>query len=1083
MEYSFSEIETKWRKAWADTNVYKVRNDSTKPKCYVLDMFPYPSGEGLHVGHPLGYIASDIYARYKRHKGFNVLHPMGYDSFGLPAEQYAIQTGVHPSKTIEKAIATYRSQLDQIGLSFDWSREVRTSDSSYYKWTQHIFRMMFDHYFDTEAQMAKPISELVERFEVEGTNVAAHNSLEKHLSAEEWKSLSAKERDEVLMNFRLMYRKVSFVNWCEALGTVLANDEVKDGVSERGGHPVVQKPMMQWSMRITAYGQRLLDGLDTVEFSEAIKTQQRNWIGRSEGAKVNFKVAGHDAETIEIFTTRPDTMFGATFMVLCPEHDLIDKLTTPEQRLAVDVYLEYTGKRSERDRQAEVKNVTGVFTGAFAKNPFSGKDIPIWISEYVLAGYGTGAIMAVPAHDERDNRFAKHFGLDIIQVIQQPEGASIEEKVGKMMNSGSKDGLKVIGNNLYPIINEIPTTYDIVTKNSGNLALDFFNKNKSKSFGTVETISSKSEQHIEKITIKTFQNDNQAVQFIVLCPDDNLVDKITTTEKKQAVINYKKGIALDRQSMPDVFTGAYAINRLNGDQIPIWISQDVLLDSSPQGSQKVNAISLNGLEVKEAISKILGEIESRNIGIRKVNYKLRDANFSRQRYWGEPFPIYYDKDGVAYTDYELPVVLPVLDNYKPTEDGKAPLARATDWVNSHADCTREIDTMPGFAGSSWYFLRYMDPQNAEEFASQKAINYWQQVDLYVGGAEHAVGHLLYSRTWHKFLKDKGLVPTEEPFKKLVNQGMIQGVIESICLLKDSKKFVSAEVAKALPKESYALMPVHVAFVKNYGSEHSHLDAEGIEKFKQWRQDYASSVFETNADGKLVTVSEVGKMSKRYFNVINPDDVIAEYGADCFRLYEMFLGPLEQSKPWDTNGIEGCHRFLRKMWGLYFNDGKFLVTEEKPSPEALKALHTCIKKIGADIEALSLNTCVSAFMICVNELARLNARNKEVLLPLAVLVSPFAPFMAEELWHLSGGEGTVFDQAYPMHNDSYLVETSFVYPICVNGKRRTELTFEANADKASIMATVMQNEVVLKWLEGATPKNIIVVPNKMVNIVY
>lgn len=931
MNYNPQDIEPKWRKYWQDNQTYRVENGGSKPKYYVLDMFPYPSGSGLHVGHPLGYVASDIFARYKRLKGFNVLHPMGYDAFGLPAEQYAMQTGVHPVVTTEKAIATYRGQLDNLGLSFDWSREVRTCDSSYYKFTQEIFLLLFQAYYDNDSNKAEPIDKLTTIFSEEGNaNIKAASSQETVFTAAEWLAFTPKEQDDILMNYRLAYRKVAFVNWCEELGTVLANDEIKDGVSERGGYPVIQKPMLQWALRITAYGERLLTGLDTVQFSEALKTQQRNWIGKSEGALINFKV---NDNTITVFTTRPDTIFGSTFMVLAPEHDLVANITSAEQKAEVEKYLAYVNTRTERDRQTD-KRITGAWTGAYAINPFNGAQIPVWISEYVLAGYGTGAIMGVPAHDERDERFAKHFQLPIIKVIEQPEGASIEDKSGIMINS------------------------DL----------------------------------------------------------------------------------------------------------------------------------LNGLDCKTAIAKILDEIESRQFGERKVNFRLRDANFSRQRYWGEPFPVAYDADGVTHIDTVLPVELPELQNYTPTADGKAPLARATEWLTTPEGWTRETDTMPGFAGSSWYFLRYMDAQNPNELVSAEAVNYWQDVDLYVGGSEHAVGHLLYSRFWHKVLFDFGRVPTEEPFKRLVNQGMIQGVIEYMCLKKDKTAdgkayFISADLEAAKDRENIALIPVHIDFVKYQGESYTYLDADGIAQFKAWRPDYADAIIETNAEGRFVTISEVGKMSKRYFNVVNPDDVVAEYGADAFRMYEMFLGPLEMSKPWDTRNIKGVFRFLQGFWNLYFDkDGNFTIHDEAPSRDELKVLHTAIKKVSEDLEKLSMNTCVSAMMIAVNELRTLTCRKRAILEPLAVLIAPFAPHIAEELWHLLGNTGSVNDATYPAFQEEFLTSDVITYPVSINGKRRTELEFPAETDTETIKAAVLANEIVLKWLEGKAPKNVIIVPKRMVNVV-
>ncbi|MCH2021262.1 MAG: leucine--tRNA ligase [Saprospiraceae bacterium] len=935
MDYQPGEIEEIWRKYWVENEVYKTLNDSSKPKYYVLDMFPYPSGAGLHVGHPLGYIASDIFARYKRLQGYNVLHPMGYDAFGLPAEQYAIQTGVHPSVSTNQNINFYRKQLDNLGFSFDWDRTVNTSDPKYYKWTQAIFLKLFGHYYNNSTNKAESIDDLILVFQNEGNiNVHAANTQDTVFSANEWMNFSPAQKDEILMNYRLAYRKVGFVNWCEELGTVLANDEVKDGLSERGGYPVVKKPMRQWALRITAYAERLLQGLDSVDFSEALKTQQRNWIGKSEGAKIFFKLKD-DEDVIEVFTTRPDTVFGVTFMVLAPEHELVSQITTTEQKEDVESYLAYSGSRSERDRMADVKSVTGAFTGAYAINPFNGESIPVWIADYVLIGYGTGAIMAVPGGDERDERFARHFGIDIIQVVDQSayKGASISDKVGEMINS------------------------------------DF----------------------------------------------------------------------------------------------------------------------LNGMVVTEAIKMAISKIEALKIGQGKVNYRLRDANFSRQRYWGEPFPIKYDKDGVSFAETDLPLELPLLNNYKPTSDGKAPLARAADWCNDGL-YTREIDTMPGFAGSSWYFLRYMDPHNNSEPFSKESVNYWKDVDLYVGGAEHAVGHLMYSRFWHKFMYDLGMVPTREPYKKLVNQGMLQGVIEFLYLLKEKQGgksvFVSADELNNYDGEEFAHIPVHIDYVTDYGTENSYLNSEGIEQFKKWRPDYDNALFITNKNGQLITKSEIGKISKRYFNVVNPDDVIREYGTDCFRMYEMFLGPLKDSKPWDTKGIVGVSKFLRKFWSLFYDqDKKWLLTDNNPSGEELKILHTAIKKVNQDIENFSFNTCVAHFMVATNELKKIKCAKINVLKPLIILMAPFAPFITEQLWHDMGEMGSVHNYSnYPEHDEKYLVEDTIDYPVCINGKKRAIATFEINATKQVIEEYALGLEEIKKWIDGRPVRKVIIVPKRMVNIV-
>ena len=930
--YQPNDIEAKWRQFWQDNDAYQVSNDSDRPKFYVLDMFPYPSGSGLHVGHPLGYVASDIYSRYKRMSGFNVLHPMGYDAFGLPAEQYAIENNVHPAVSTAENMARYRRQLDNIGFSFDWSRQVNTSDPQYYKWTQWIFLQLFNHYYDTELDRAEPIEKLIAHFAERGTEgLQAAASEELNFSATEWNDMDPKQRDEALMNYRLAYRKVTYVNWCEQLGTVLANDEVKDGVSERGGFPVVQRPMVQWSLRITAYAQRLLDDLAEVEWSEAMVKMQANWIGRSTGAQLFFDIEGSE-ERIEIYTTRADTIFGATFMVLAPEHELVDRLTTSEQRAAVDAYLSYVGSRSERERMSETREVTGEFIGAYALNPFNGARIPIYIAEYVLKDYGTGAIMAVPADDERDQRFAEKFGLDIIPVVDKSEfpGASLKDKVGTLINS----------------------------------------------------------------------------EF------------------------------------------------------------------------------LNGLSVEEAIEEMNRRVEDMDIGRAKVNFRLRDAIYSRQRYWGEPFPIVYDEQGVAHAlpENELPLELPELSDFRGSS-GQAPLERATDWVNLPDGRRRETDTMPGFAGSSWYFLRYMDPGNPNAFASQEAVNYWRDVDLYVGGTEHAVGHLLYSRMWHKFLYDKGLVPTREPFRKLINQGMIQGVIESLLYDKENKAFVSADLVPEAEQEQYTKMPVKVAYVTNYGLDGSHLNAEGIEQFRAWRSDFAEAEFRTNEDGQLITVSEVGKMSKSKYNVINPDDVIARYGADAFRVFEMFLGPIEQAKPWDIQGIDGVYKFIRRFWELFHDDdGNFHVSDDAPTKAEMKAVHTAIKKVSEDIERFSFNTCVSGFMVAGNELRKLKCHKRAALEPLVRLLAPFAPFLTEELWHRLGHSGSVHHADFPELDESYLKEDSIEYPISVNGKKRATAHFPADASKQDIEAAALELEDLQKWIEGKTVRRVIVVPGRMVNVV-
>ena len=918
MEYNFSEIEKKWQEYWKENKTYQVTEDTTKSKFYVLDMFPYPSGAGLHVGHPLGYIASDIYSRYKRLKGFNVLHPMGYDAYGLPAEQYAIQTGQHPAITTEQNIRRYREQLDKIGFSFDWSREIRTCEPEYYKWTQWAFIQMFNSYYCYDEQQARPISELIEVFELQGTkdlNIACTE--ERSFSAGEWIAFSEKEKQEILMNYRIAYLADTMVNWCPALGTVLANDEVSEGFSIRGGHPVEQRKMKQWSLRVSAYAQRLLTGLDTIDWTESLKETQRNWIGRSEGAEIRFGLSPQEKGEFTVFTTRPDTIFGATFMVLAPESELAQQLTTPEQEAAVNEYIKLTKSRTERERIADRK-VTGVFSGSYAINPVTGKEIPIWIADYVLAGYGTGAIMAVPGHDSRDYAFAKHFNLPIIPLI---EGADISEesfhaKEGIMMNSGF----------------------------------------------------------------------------------------------------------------------------------------------------------LNGLTVKEAIEKAKEYIAENKLGKVKVNFRLRDAIFSRQRYWGEPFPIYY-KDGMPYAvdEKDLPIELPEVDKFLPTETGEPPLGRAKNWV--YESYPLELATMPGFAGSSAYYLRYEDPNNNECLVSKENNEYWRNVDLYIGGTEHATGHLIYSRFWNKFLFDLGIVCEDEPFKKLINQGMIQGRSNFVYRIKNTNTFVSLGL-----KDEYDTTPIHVDvnIVSN--------DVLDIEAFKNWNPEYKTAEFILE-DGKYICGWAVEKMSKSMYNVVNPDDVVEKYGADTLRLYEMFLGPLEQSKPWDTKGIDGVSRFLRKLWNLFFQGDVFTVSDEQPTLDELKSLHKLIKKIGWDIENFSFNTSVAAFMICVNELTALKCNKRAILSDLIVVLAPFAPFIAEELWHRLGNPATVCDARFPDYNEEYLKEDTVKYTVSFNGKARFTLDFVADASSAEVEQTVLANENSKKWMDGKAPKKIIVVPNKIVNIVF
>lgn len=921
MEYNFKEVEKKWQSYWQENKTYRVEVDPSKPKYYVLDMFPYPSGAGLHVGHPLGYIASDIYSRYKHLKGFNVLHPMGYDAYGLPAEQYAIQTGQHPAITTEKNIRRYREQMDKIGFSFDWDREIRTCDPEYYKWTQWTFIQMFNSFYCYDEQKAMPITELVKAFETVGTqglNVACGEEM--NFTAEKWKRKSTKEQQEILLNYRLAYLADTMVNWCPQLGTVLANDEVKEGLSLRGGYPVVQKKMRQWSLRVSAYAQRLLDGLDNIDWSDSLKDIQRNWIGRSQGADVKFDVKDSDLK-LEIFTTRPDTIFGVSFMVLAPESDYVKPLTTPEQADAVAEYLDYVSKRTERERQTEVKKVTGVFTGSYAINPFTNEAIPIWISEYVLSGYGTGAIMAVPGHDSRDYAFAKHFNLPIVPVIDDGEGHDMSEgsydaKAGKMINSGI----------------------------------------------------------------------------------------------------------------------------------------------------------INGMEVKEAIAYIAGEVEKRGIGKSKINYRLRDAIFSRQRYWGEPFPVYY-KDDLPYMldESKLPLELPEVDKYLPTESGEPPLGRAKNWKTEDG-YPLELNTMPGFAGSSAYFLRYMDPHNNNTLVDHEICNYWKNVDLYLGGSEHATGHLIYARFWNMFLYDLGVACEEEPFKKLINQGMIQGRSNFVYRIQGTNTFVSVGL-----KDQYKTTEIHVDvnIVKN--------DVLDQDAFRAWMPEYANAEFILE-NGKYICGWAIEKMSKSMFNVVNPDTIIEEYGADTLRLYEMFLGPLEFSKPWDTQGIDGVYKFLRKFWRLFQVGENFSVSDETPSKEELKVLHKTIKKVEYDIENFSFNTSIPAFMICTNELTALKCNKRAILEPLVITIAPFAPHMAEELWSLLGHTQSITKETFPQWEEKFLTEDTFEYPVSFNGKVRFKLSMPLTATNADIEAAVKAATESTKWLEGKEIKKMIIVPKKIVNVV-
>lgn len=953
MEYNFREIEKKWQHYWVENNTYRVQENNEKQKYYVLNMFPYPSGAGLHVGHPLGYIAGDIFARYKRLQGFNVLNPMGYDAYGLPAEQYAIQTGQHPLITTQQNIERYRSQLDKIGFSFDWEREVRTCDPKYYHWTQWTFVKMFESYYDTEKNKALPISLLVEQLEKDGTNnIHAATSNEESISAEEWKAMNEEEQQRFLMHYRIAYQAETKVNWCAALGTVLANDEVVDGLSVRGGHPVVQRNMLQWCLRVSAYAQRLLDSLDNLQWTDSIKETQRNWIGRSEGAEVEFRLQSNDLP-ITVFTTRADTIFGVTFMVLAPESEYVDLVTTDEQRAEVEAYIAETKKRTERERISD-RRVSGVFSGSYAINPLTKVAVPIWISDYVLAGYGTGAIMAVPAHDSRDYAFAKHFDLPIIPLI---EGADVSEQ-----SFDAKEGI---------VMNSPVAELEAELKANGGLIL-------------------------------------------------------------------------------------------------------------------------NGLTVKEAIKTTKAYIAQHNLGRVKVNYRLRDATFSRQRYWGEPFPVYY-KNGIPYTlpvDC-LPLELPTIDKYEPTESGEPPLGRAKLWawdeknrqvvdkslIDNQQVFALELNTMPGFAGSSAYYLRYMDPTNTNELVSSDVVNYWKNVDLYLGGSEHATGHLIYSRFWNKFLFDLGTAKTEEPFERLVNQGMIQGRSNFVYRVKDSDKEAPLFVSLNL-KDQYDTTPIHVDVNIVSG------DVLDIEAFKAWRPEFKNAQFVLEND-KYVCGWAIEKMSKSMFNVVNPDMIVERYGADTLRLYEMFLGPLEQSKPWDTNGIDGCHRFLKKFWGLFFDNrdsDQLSINDEPATKEQLKSVHKLIKKITADIENFSFNTAVSAFMICVNELSQLKCHNKELLEQVVILLNPFAPHISEELWSLLGHTNSVCDAAWPKVNEAYLVEDEQQLTISFNGKARFQMNFAATASSDEIQAITLQDERTIKYIDGKTVVKVIVVPKKIVNIV-
>lgn len=929
MEYNFGEIEKRWQQYWKENETYKVSEDPARPKFYVLDMFPYPSGAGLHVGHPLGYIASDIFSRYKKMKGFNVLHPMGYDAFGLPAEQYAIQTGQHPAVTTAANISRYREQLDRIGFSYDWSREVQTCDPSYYKWTQWIFLKLFGSWYNKKTDKAESIDTLIEEFKLKGNSeIQAARSETNMFTAAEWNSFSEKDQQTFLLNYRLAFLSEAMVNWCPALGTVLANEEVKDGVSERGGYPVERKLMNQWSLRISAYAERLLTGLDGIDWSDSIKEAQRNWIGKSEGALVRFLPLAPEGviedgvgvlgQGVEVFTTRPDTIFGVTFVTLAPEHELVNHITTPEYTKKVEEYIAFAKNRSERERMADVKKITGQFTGAYVIHPFTKNKIPVWIGDYVLAGYGTGAVMAVPGHDNRDYAFAKHFGLEIKEVVK-----------------------------------------------GGNIEIEAY-------------------------------------------------------EAKSGTI--------------------------------------------------INSDFLNGLQVEEAIKKAIDKIVENSLGEKRVNYRLRDAIFGRQRYWGEPIPVYY-KNGIPYplSEDELPLILPEVDKFLPTESGEPPLGRAKEWKYK-GEFEYELTTMPGWAGSSWYFLRYMDAKNEKVFASPSALSYWKDVDLYLGGSEHATGHLLYVRFWTKVLFDLGFIPVDEPAKKLINQGMIQGVSSFVYRINGTNKFVSAGL-----KNNYEVSALHVDV--NIVSNNI-LDTDA---FRTWREDYSNAEFILE-DGKYICGHEVEKMSKSKWNVVSPDLIIEQYGTDCLRMYEMFLGPIEQSKPWNTNGITGVSNFLRKFWRLFFQNGSFEVSIEAPTKAELKILHKTIKKVNDDIERFSFNTSVSTFMICVNELGDLKCNKKEILEPLTILIAPFAPHLAEELWSRLGNTETVTIASFPVCNESFLTEDEFEYPVSVNGKTRFKQTLSLSLTKEQIETEVLNSEDMSKFLNGTKPKKVIIVPGRIVNIV-
>ena len=1103
-QYDHKKIEEDWQKEWANKQTFKAENTSNKPKYYVLDMFPYPSGAGLHVGHPLGYIASDIVARYKRNKGFNVLHPMGYDAFGLPAEQYAIQTGQHPAITTEENIKRYKEQLDRIGFSFDWSREIRTSDPNYYKWTQWIFIQLFNSWYNPQTDKAESISELVSTFEKQG-----YQSEELQFTSAEWMGFDEKRKSDILLQFRLAFLSETMVNWCPALGSVLANDEIKDGVSERGGYPVERKLMYQWSLRISAYAERLLQGLNTLDWTESIKESQRNWVGKSEGCSIVFEGDEALPNSLEVFTTRPDTIFGVSYMAIAPEHELLNDLCVGEYREEALQYAEKAKNRSERERQSEIKNITGAFTGSYVNHPFTGKKIPIWIADYVLGGYGTGAVMAVPAHDARDYSFAKHFGLPILEVVQGGDRVK-NEVVNDLQNTSplsnnSSDGEKDthLTSPLTPLQGrggfdaDSPFGYYTTDKITYSKLIEFAKEHRSSPTNEEEKVwevirnrqiqdTKFRRQHIIDKFIADFVclelNLILEIDGLIHSLEDNLIsDKARTIRLNElgfevirftneevnsnienVISKLEKIISEKKSSSPSL------LEKGSGDEVKKEVKEPY---EAKQG-KIINSDFLNGLEVKEAIKAAIKAVEEKKIGKGKTNYRLRDAVFGRQRYWGEPIPVYYENSiPKTFDEKDLPLVLPEIDKYLPTETGEPPLSRAKEWTYNGNPI--ETTTMPGWAGSSWYFLRYMDAQNENRLVSKEAVDYWQNIDLYVGGSEHATGHLLYFRFWTKFLHDIGVVPFDEPAKKLVNQGMIQGISSIIHRVNNTNKFVSVGLKNNFETSS---VYIDINLVKN-----NEVDIEGLKKWRPTEFENAEFEFE---NGLFLASAEVGKMSKRWHNVVNPDDVCNEYGADTLRLYEMFLGPLQDAKPWSTQGIEGVLRFLRKLWRL-FHQGEnesFLLPDNEPTKAELKILHKTIKKATEDIENFSFNTSVSAFMVCVNELQDLKCNKKQILEPLIVLLSPYAPHICEELWLKAGHNESIVYANWPQFNPEFLVENEFNYPISFNGKVRFNLLFALDKDLKEIENEVLSNEQTLKYLEGKPAKKVIVVKGKIVNVV-